>query len=287
MNLPRKKAPTAAQPANRTVQIGHREFIRAMQALPLYDSLRRQIGTWADVTLEAMYAQMAGTKSYIQAMDRQGAFDVAAGKLQRELDVVGNSGRFIQALFHRARTGSLGLRSHAMAPADFGRQPHESELEEAIRWIVFASNSTRGMEPGERGSPHARLRHAMLFAIQQRDVRDLRTLHELHAGAVSQATDAVSRGIPAERSVKYGSSGAAGYLQDGIGDYAMSFPKPAQDDPKWDDLACFLLGAHMRAHGFADGNGRAVRCLYACTLLQGGREFVAPTYDFENQLHGL
>ena len=96
-----------------------------------------------------------------------------------------------------------------------------------------------------------------------------------------------SRGIPAERSVKYGSSGAAGYLQDGIGDYAMSFPKPAQDDPKWDDLACFLLGAHMRAHGFADGNGRAVRCLYACTLLQGGREFVAPTYDFENQLHGL
>lgn len=290
MNLLWKKAAPAARtapPARQLVRIGHQEFIRAVQALPQYDSLQRQIGRWADVTLEAMYAGLARGKPHIEAFDKAGIWASAANLLQLEIDRVGNSGRFIVAQFQRARTVGFDLRRHAMAPAEYGRVQHDSELDAAVRWIVSASNTMRGAQPLGHASPHLQLQRAMLVVILQMDVRDVRTLHRLHAAAVEQPAVVASRGIVSDRSVKYCSSGGAGHLQDGIGDYAMSIPKPAEGDPAWDDIACFLLGVHMRAHGFADGNGRAVRCLYACTLLQGGREFVAPTTDLENRLHDL
>lgn len=55
----------------------------------------------------------------------------------------------------------------------------------------------------------------------------------------------------------------------------------------WTALALYYLGAIIRAHGFADQNGRTGRALYALCLLWGGAPFVAPTAALEQTLHQL
>jgi hypothetical protein len=53
------------------------------------------------------------------------------------------------------------------------------------------------------------------------------------------------------------------------------------------NIACFLFGAYLRAHGFSDGNGRTCRFIFACAMLKSGLPFVAPSKLFENRLTKL
>ena len=117
------------------------------------------------------------------------------------------------------------------------------------------------------------------------DVRSIDALRYLHQKLVDQSRLKATRGPALE--VKYCSTGGARYLQIRAAEMARGIPQPPDGDAKWDDLACYMLGAHMRAHGFTDGNGRAVRGLFACVLLKGGRDMVVPEAEFEKSLHQL
>ncbi len=127
--------------------------------------------------------------------------------------------------------------------------------------------------------------NAMDHVVKNMDVRELSTLEYLHKHLVDQSALKPTRGP--SKMVKYCSTGGAGYLQDRAADMARGINLPGPGDAKWDSLACYLLGAHMRAHGFTDGNGRAVRGLFACTLLKGDRDFTVPEASFEKLLHLL
>lgn len=282
------RAPVQQRPAGPTFErVTYEEFVDQVSALPTYDGLSRRIHRWAPVTLEAFFNGQTNRRPYIDVVQKAFLWQTAAQRLQLEWDRVNESERFVRSLFVRARSNGLRLRENTMAPETYGRQTRDSEMEEALRWIVSASTSLSSQEPEGHATVQQTLRRTMLLVIEQKDVRNAQTLVRLHQSCVRSDDVPKSRGISAERSVKYCSSGGAGYMQWLVHSLAMEMPEPPEGDPAWDQLACALLGGHLRAHGFTDGNGRAVRSLYACTLFKGGRPFVAPTREFEDSLSGL
>ncbi len=193
----------------------------------------------------------------------------------------------ISELWRLASEGVLHTRLAAeqVAPADYGAVATDSDLEKAIKW-TYSPNRNNPDQTVEHN-----IRQTLNHAVQNLDVKDMATADYLHANLVDPNT------VPAHRrhhiNTGYCSTGGGRALQDGVEILSQGFAVPPDDGTpgwqgtaEWDDLACFLFGAHVRAQAYSDGNKRVSRALYAVTLLQGRRPFVAPRRSLEATIMG-
>lgn len=272
------------------IELHHDAYAKFIKSLAEYRTLKNLTGVWADHTIEAMFNKWGGRQvSYMNNPEKKRIFEQGEkATIQHEINMVLAAHYHFGSLQIRARTGSLrgGLRDHPKPPRDYGAHVSDTELWKAAKWITNSSNTlkTAGDDP-EAPVNSTKIYNAMDHVVQNMDVRELAALEYLHARLVDQSKLKATRGPSS--AVKYCSTGGAGFLQDRAAALAKGISLPPDADVKWDDLACYLLGAHMRAHGFTDGNGRAVRGLFACALLKGGRPFVVPEAAFEQTLHDL
>lgn len=267
-------------------------FYKMVHKVKEYAELKRHIGEYADHTIEAIWNQYTGGKdgakfSYMTENEDKVIKEFGA-TLRHEITNVLQAHYHLGSLMQRAKMGGLrgDLRKSVKAPGDYGALVTDSELWKAAKWIVNSSNTLSGSAHDESAPVNLqKIYNAMDHVVNNMDVRDLASLVYLHERLVDQSRLKPTRGP--SNAVKYCSTGGAGYLQDKAAEFARGITLPNDGEVKWDDLACYTLGAHMRAHGFTDGNGRAVRGLFACTLIKGGRDFVVPEAAFEKALHAL
>jgi hypothetical protein len=270
----------------------HDDFYKMVTKNKEYAELKRHIGTFADDTIEAIWIQYTGGKvgakfSYMT----ENKDDVLKGfsiTIRHEITNILMAHYHLGSLAVRAQTGKLRstLRDKGKQPHEYGALSTDTEMWKAAKWIVNSSNSLKGSKDDESAPVNlSKIYNAINHVVTSMDVRSLEALAYLHQNLVNQTTLKETRGP--STAVKYCSTGGARYLQERAAAMARGISLPSDGSDKWDDLACYFLGAHMRAHGFTDGNGRAVRGLFACTLLKGGRDFIVPEASFEKQLHCL
>ena len=272
------------------IELKHDAYAKFIQSTAEYRTLKNLTGPWADHTIEAMFNKWGGKQaSYQNDPLKKAAFEKGEKTtLQHEINMVLAAHYHFGSLQLRARTGGLRgeLRKNPKQPRDYGADESDTELWKAAKWITNSSNTLKSAADDSSAPVNlSKIYAAMSHVVQNMDVRDLSALEYLHQRLVDQSKLKPTRGPSS--AVKYCSTGGAGYLQDRAAAMAAGIPLPSDGDAKWDDLACYFLGAHMRAHGFTDGNGRAVRGLFACALLKGSRPFVVPAPDFEKKLHDL
>jgi hypothetical protein len=74
------------------------------------------------------------------------------------------------------------------------------------------------------------------------------------------------------------------YLQKQVASLAESLWNRANRYPRlWYDVAGFMMVGYLISHDFVDGNGRAARSLYCCTLVQNCLPFIAATAEWQNK----
>ena len=209
--------------------------------------------------------------------------------LQTEINNLLQGHYVIGDLANKARTGAFSrvLRSSNVDPNEYGAHRGDTEQFKAARWIVHSSSSLAGKVDENSPINVPKIYRAMKHVVDSMDVRSNNALVYLHQNLVNQVGLQPSRAP--SRLAKYCGIGGARWLQQRVSAFASGLPllQDGDGDSRWDDLACFMLGAHLRAHGFTDGNGRTVRGLFACVLVKGGREFVVPEKQFEKSLHRL
>ncbi len=169
-----------------------------------------------------------------------------------------------------------------LAPANYHVAVGDNAATQAAKWICNSSNTL--------GMGHlAAVRNVLQLAI----AGNLDMENRQHLLMINNATNLGAAG-PAFRGValppgKIPSSPSGAWLLNQAlilihGHAALG----GVGNPTWRDLACYLLGAIIRCHGYTDGNGRTARAAYAiCVLRGGGAGFDAPTVAFEQTLHGL
>ena len=270
------------------VEMKRDPFHQYIIKFPQYRQLKQLIGLWADHSITALFNKYGGQKVVYDKKNKLNFDDGNKALLQDEMNKVLATHYHIGSLQQRARFGSLrgSLRDNPKKPSDYGAEESDTELWKAAKWITNSSTSLKNSGDNPNAPVNlAKIYAAMDHVIKNMDVRKLESLEYLHVHLVDQSTLKETRGP--SKQVKYCSTGGAGYLQEKAADFARGIELPDLGNQKWDDLACYFIGAHMRAHGFTDGNGRAVRGIFACALIKGGRDFIVPESDFEKTLHCL
>lgn len=264
----------------------------------------------ADPTLRGNYASINRSQTFFA--------ELLPSYLRIELQKVRASIQHLDGLLFKAYANIVTeLRANPglqMPLGEYGAHATDSETMRAAKWICRASG-TVGRNPDQQTISfiQSTIETALRLEMDLRDPRTLEFLHTKIAGPVNQMSNKFR--IP-HRDTNYPGSGGGYYLQQFVGRQATEIrefmaqqpvdgvPDPGRVQPgnlpnfifvpelsrrfnNYGNIACYLLGAHLRAHGFADGNGRAVRALYACAMIKSGHGFVAPDSPFEKQLSGL
>ncbi|MFQ1700030.1 hypothetical protein ACJ5NV_05490 [Loktanella agnita] len=187
----------------------------------------------------------------------------------------------ISEVWQLANDGRLHarLQQEHLAPEDYGASARDSDLEKSVKWAF-----SRGKDNPDATVAH-RIRQTLRYAVLHLDLRDMATADYLHVNLVDQNS------LPPYRrhhpGVGYCSTGGGRAMQDAMEVLSQGFAvKACSGANMWDDLACFLLGAHIRAQPYSDGNKRVARALYAAALLKGDRPFCVPNRNLEVTLMG-
>ena len=286
MNLPFSKKSSA----NAWVELDEKAFDKFVSKLPDYRRLEGCIGErHARVARMALWKKLGGfSGKYSYRKENEADANKMLGMLlQHELNCVLQAHYYIGSLAVRARMGEFSntLAGETMAPADYGAKVGDSNLEKATRYLIFTSNSLKNTAD-QNGAPVTA--QGIKSAIENASMYDTRselTLRDLHRRCVDQAGLKPSRGTDLQ--VAYPSTGGAGFLLESTFNMAKGLALPPNEDARWFDLACFLLGAVIRSHGFTDGNGRVGRAAFAATLVKGGLPFAPLKVSAEKLLHGL
>ncbi|TYC49152.1 hypothetical protein FMN50_24100 [Rhodobacterales bacterium] len=211
---------------------------------------------------------------------------------------------------HELRTNP-GLQRQ---PNQYGAAPNDSDSLKAAKWICSASG-TVGRNPGQQTLSKIQDTIEKVLRLDM-DLRDPRTLEYIHEAIVEPVALPSQAFRKPNRDTNYPGSGGGNYLRYFASQQAMQIqefmampptdplPDPAAVRPgqignfnpvpdlarrfnNYGNIACYLFGAHIRAHSFSDGNGRTVRTLYACAMIKCGHGFIAPAPVFERRLTGL
>ncbi|MEL6999969.1 MAG: hypothetical protein AAFP68_17045 [Pseudomonadota bacterium] len=178
------------------------------------------------------------------------------------------------------RQGLLDANMQTDLTRDF-RDVCDNEFDLAATWIAAESSSLCGRDiarinPTER----QQIEYAVRAVVRERDLFLVETLDYLHDN-VGDFGAGRRWGGGNSRGQIYGGDGIGRYLQGKVADRARALSNRARRHPHaWYNVAGFQLVANILAHGFADGNGRSVRALYACVLLKHGRAFQGPHNDW-------
>jgi len=269
-------------------KLNEKDFNKLVKSLKEFGQLQRIIGVFhATGTLKAMWNKMSGmgggTAMY---NDKKAYLDMLSSMLLHEIKCV-LSGHYHIAklqLMARRKTFTAEYATKTMAAADYGAKDTDTGLAKASQYIIFTSNSLK--KTADAGG--AVTRGAITAALEnaaQYDPRSEATLRDLHRRIVDQTTLKPTRCM--DKGAPYPSTGGAGFLLETTFAMAKGIPLPPHGDAAWFDLACFLLGASIRSHGFTDGNGRIGRAAFATAMLKGGGTFVALKVEAEKLIHGL
>lgn len=270
-----------------TSKVGEKDFAKLMKDLKGYKSLKKVIGdTHAKGFIKASWAKASTGSNSIDIVkdDWKPMLDAWA---KYELTCVLQAHYFIGNLFNLARTKcfSKNYSGEVMRPRDYGAADNDSDLDKAAAYLIHTSNSLRNTADNI-GAPITRNGIKLaLTAASNGDIRSEGTLRALHRGVVDQATLKATRGPAA--GVPYPSTGGAGYLLERTFGFARGLTLPPVGDAAWFDVACFLMGATIRSHGFTDGNGRIGRAAFAAAMIKGQCGFSALKVSAEKFLHGL
>ncbi len=234
------------------------------------------------------------------------------GALLQETQKAVDNKNAIDDLYRRAI--NAGLRQGLTNPGNTefpwaGHIPttQNDDIETALDWILGRSTTNKAKDADydyfqatdeeiERAEAVARqnvvqnLRNALTNVIRNgnMDVTDVNTLHYLHRH--SGPTNANRRwfGTAGLAEQFYGGTALGGALHRYVGRKVQNMVVLTHRNRFfWYDIACLQLTGNIIAHGFADGNGRASRAIFACTQIQKGLPFVAPLYRWTtNQVTG-
>ena len=91
----------------------------------------------------------------------------------------------------------------------------------------------------------------MQHVVTNMDVKNWTSIQYIHQHLVDQAGLKPSRGPSSE--VKYCSTGGARFLLNRSFEMLEGLDSPPDGHEKWDSMACFVIGAVIRSHGFTDG----------------------------------
>ncbi|MGD1925402.1 MAG: hypothetical protein ACFB03_14635 [Paracoccaceae bacterium] len=231
--------------------------------------------------------------------------------LQETMKAIDNKNS-IDDLYRRAINADLrqGLTNPGNGEFPWtGHNPttQNEDIEIALNWILGRSTTNKAKEADydyfeataeeiERAEEVARqnvvqtLRNGLTNVIRNgnMDITDVNTLHYLHRH--SGPTNAVRRwfGTAGLAEQFYGGTALGGALHRYVGGKVQNMVALTRFNRFfWYDIACLQLTGNIIAHGFADGNGRASRAIFACTQIQKGLPFVAPLYRWTtNQVTG-
>lgn len=269
-------------------KVNEKDFGKMIQDLKEYKSLKNVIGSaHAKGTIKATWVKFSsfgGGKSI--EIDKAAYKPMLAALLKHELNCVLTGHYYIGNLFNmcKAKCFSRNYFNEIMTPRDFGANDRDPEVDKAAAYLIFTSNSLRNTADNNGPITRVGIKNALTTA-RGSDIRKEATLRALHQGVVDQATLKDSRGPNPE--APYPSTGGAGFLLERTFGFVQGVPLPPEGDVAWFDLACFLLGATIRSHGFTDGNGRIGRAAYAVALLKGQLPFNALKVSAEKIMHGL
>lgn len=272
-------------------RLDEKAFGKWVTGFPEYKQLARILGEFhAPRTVRAMWNKFSGMGGGAVVYGPNAKADYESmlkGLLKYELQVVMSGHYYIGKLQLNARmkvfTSQFAVRT--MQPADYGCIATDSNLDRAVKYIIHTSNSLRNTADN-LGAPVTRqgIRLALQNAMNY-DVRSEATLRDLHRRLVDQASLKESRCM--NTAAPYPSTGGAAYLLEKTFEMARGIDLPAPGHANWFNLACYLLGAVIRSHGFTDGNGRVGRAAFAAAMLKGGVPFAALQVDAEKLIHGL
>jgi hypothetical protein len=272
-------------------KLDEKAFGKWVQGLTEYKRLARAIGTFHGArTVRAMWNKFSGMGGGTVTYGPKGKGDyetMLKDLLKYELQVVLSGHYYIGKLQQNARmkvfTSTFATKT--LDPATYGVVATDSNFDKAVKYIVHTSNSLRSTAD-KAGAPVTRrgIKLALMNGALY-DVRKESTLRDLHRRLVDQSTLKESRCMV--QSAPYPSTGGAGFLLQTTFDLAQGLELPAYGNANWFNLACYLLGATIRSHGFTDGNGRVGRAAYAAAMLKGGIPFVALEAGAEKLIHGL
>lgn len=272
------------------VELKNKEFVKLVKGLKEYKTLARLIGQFADGSVLALWNKFSmgsGKASYAKGTEKDYKAGLSA-LLQHEITCVLAGHYYLGKLQVMARMKSFrGVHSRSiLTPEEYGAKSSDPDDVKATRWIISTSNSLvkTADNPGAPVTA-TQIRRALVEASTTRDIREEATLRWLHTQLVNQAGLRPTRCMAKE--APYPSTGGAAFLLSKTFELARGLTLPAKRDPAWFDVACFLLGAVIRSHGFTDGNGRVGRGAFAAAMLAGGIPFTPLKPDAEKLIHGL
>jgi len=269
-------------------KLGEKDFGKLVTSLLEYQQLERIIGPlYAQGSLKAMWNKLSMGGTHAQYNDRSVYQGMLVGMLKHEINCVLSAHYHIGSLQVKARTRAFSnqFRADTMAPADYGARTTDSNVEKAASYIIFTSTSLKKTADSVSAPVTRTAIQQALQNAAQYDPRSQATLRDLHRRLVDQTALRPTRCM--DKSAPYPSTGGAAFLLEKTFSFAKGIPLPASGSADWFDLACFLLGAVIRSHGFTDGNGRVGRAAFATAMLKGGGNFVALKVEAEKSIHGL
>ncbi|GIW70960.1 MAG: hypothetical protein KatS3mg102_0502 [Planctomycetota bacterium] len=215
-------------------------------------------------------------KNNWKTMTTEAATNAAQGFLEIELK---NCKAVMQVLDdlekgYKSRKLDDLIDKYPMKPKDFGAEESDSEFVKASKWINHASTTTRG-KAGEIEAVAKILEEA----AKKTELDSLQHLQTLNKVLVNK------KKADPYRPIVLGSPLPSSVAGERLLELALQRIKGKPPEP---NLACYLLGAIVRCHGFVDGNGRTARAAYALALLKArGGKFEAISVKGENELHHL
>lgn len=302
-----------------------RSYLDMARALPAFQRLVQDTDRdCAELTVATLWAAENKrtftndlTKIVTARSNEQYYRNQLSGRLDMERQRVLASTRYLDMLLLEAYSNVfVTLRNtpgHQIPPDQYGARQTDTDLIKASKWVCTSSNSFG--RTANRADVTAVQRAITTVLNRNMDLRHVETIEHIHravVGSIPANADAL-RNTPMGQN--YCGVGGGTYLQAYAARQSrkiremMPLPPAAEQQRhryetpgqrhyifvptvqnqhnNWGNIACYLLGAHLRAHAFTDGNGRAVRTLFACAIIKSNADFIAPTYAFEKQLSGL
>lgn len=288
MNWPlfwRAKSPTpvpvAAAPMTPMLRLNPAQLMQHLRTLPQFAALQAHLGPYAQITLDRIVSYLLKVADRgVPNGDVTYYDDNVASMLEWEAQVFQEIRPQLAELWSLARVGELAARLAAETrdPMDYRypASPLDDDWDKAIAWVNSHDNSN---------DMRRITRQALEMVVNHIDVRSRRAFIHLHMQIYGAHIRNTAR-VPV-RGERYCSEGGGQALWTVMEAQMISMRlTPGDEDPQWDDLACYLYGAYIRSQGVEDGNKRASRAIYAAALLKGGRTFRVPDKPFEAFLQG-
>lgn len=277
-----KKKETAGN--RRRVLIDKHAAMAAWRQLPQFYALVRLIGQ------NRGEAMIRVCDEYIEGSIQWRAFEgdaeedlfcgIIGGFFQYEAQMILDVRQQIIALWGQCENADLrDLLDRNNLPSNQWRiptNPMEDDLWKGVNWINSHDPSI------ERRRQTLRL---MMKLQRGYDPRQKATFDTINIDLIGLEGALKDRRTHA--STGYPSSVGGEALAELIEDYAMTANLvPGDGSRAWDDLACFLYGAYVRAQSAPDGNKRSSRAIFIATLRKGGRPIRVPNHALDCILQG-